>query len=127
MIGKGTAVEGLRGRFDALRAVLARARAAALLERLRELGLVYTPMNQHDGPYYVPTSLEQRYLHVAISGQSDVTARLEELEHLRIDLLSTVAHELRWRDDYDRETALGQGSTFTLRVPAQGPPETEEA
>src|SRR4051812_6602923 len=83
LVGEGTTVEGLAGRFGALGAVLARPRAAALLDRLVALGLVYTPVNQHDGAYYVPTSLGQGYTRAALAGQSDVAARLEELEHLR--------------------------------------------
>ncbi|MDQ3855721.1 MAG: HAMP domain-containing histidine kinase [Chloroflexota bacterium] len=95
LIGTGTTAEGLAQRFGALGASIAPSRVTALLDRLMALGLVYTPVKNHDGAYYVATSLGQQYTHAALSGESDVAARLEELEHLRTDLLSTVAHELR--------------------------------
>ncbi len=95
LIDKGATAADLAERFGTLGAAIARPRAAALLERLVALGLAYTPASRHDDAYYVPTTLGQKYTSAALAGQSDVAARLEELEYLRTDLLATVAHELR--------------------------------
>jgi signal transduction histidine kinase len=95
LLGKGATAADLAERFGTLGAAVARQRAAELLERLVALGLVYTPDSRYDDAYYVPTSLGQQYASAALAGQAAVTARLEELEHLRTDLLATVAHELR--------------------------------
>jgi signal transduction histidine kinase len=95
LLAQGATAAGLAERLEALGAVISPSRAAALLERLMALGLVYTPVTQHDGPSYVPTALGQAHTRAALSGQADVTTRLEELEHLRTDLLANVAHELR--------------------------------
>ncbi len=95
LTGEGATAAGLAERFGTLGAPIDRARVAALLERLVALGLVYTPASRDGAAYYVPTALGEGYTRAALGGQPDLAARLEELEHLRTDLLATVAHELR--------------------------------
>jgi signal transduction histidine kinase len=95
LLGEGATAASLAERFDAHGAVIAPSRVAALLKRLVGLGLVYTPAVRHGDAHYVRTALGKEYATATIAGQADTTARLEELEHLRTDLLATMAHELR--------------------------------
>jgi signal transduction histidine kinase len=95
LMGEGATATDLAERFAAAGATIDRPRVAALLERLVALGLVYTPASRHHEPFYAPSALGQGYSRAALAGQADLTARLQELEHLRTDLLATVAHELR--------------------------------
>ena len=67
--------------------------AKRLLGELARLGLVRASRRDDEGAHYVVTSLGQRAVEAAIHG--DAAIPLEELERLRTDLLSTIAHELR--------------------------------
>jgi signal transduction histidine kinase len=95
LLGEGATAASLAEHFGAYGAAIEESRVAVLLRRLVGLGLVYTPASRHDAPYYVRTALGKEYTSTTIGGGVDVTARLEELENLRTDLLATVAHELR--------------------------------
>jgi signal transduction histidine kinase len=95
VLGEGATAAAMADRFGELGTVVERPRMAALLGRLVTLGLVDTPGGRQGDAYYVPTSLGQEYTSVSIGGRADISARLEELEQLRTDLLATVAHELR--------------------------------
>jgi signal transduction histidine kinase len=95
LLGEGATAASLAERFGAHGAVIEEPRVAALLRRLVGLGLVYTPAGREGDAYYVRTALGKEYANATIAGRVDMTARLEELEHLRTDLLATMAHELR--------------------------------
>ncbi len=95
LLDEGATATALAQRFDALGARLTPPRAAALLSRLVALGLVCAAAPRHGEAYYVRTALGEEHARSSLASQADVTARLEELEQLRTDLLATVAHELR--------------------------------
>jgi signal transduction histidine kinase len=83
----------LEHRFATSGADLRSRTAPRLLGELADLGLVRAM--QRNGPVtrFVATSLGQRYLDSGLHGEA--TIPLAELERLRTDLLSTIAHEMR--------------------------------
>jgi signal transduction histidine kinase len=62
---------------------------------LARLGLVRVSSGEGDRASFVLTPLGEEYANGAPGRQREVEARLEALERLRTDLLSTIAHELR--------------------------------
>lgn len=93
LVDEGATVAQLEQRFTAAGAQLAPGVAASLLDELADLGLVR--VGRGGQRFYVPTSTGQRRLEHGQSLGLDEAERLAELEHLRTDLLSTIAHELR--------------------------------
>ena len=87
-----TAAE-LEARFVAAGARLGPDLASALLGDLASLGLVRVIRGEGARRRFTVTSLGQRVLDVAASGEP--AQLLDELERLRSDLLATIAHELR--------------------------------
>jgi signal transduction histidine kinase len=95
LLGEGGTATSVAEQFVAQGAAIDPPRVDTLLRRLVALGLAYTPAVRHGEPYYVRTVLGVEHTNTTFAGRGDVTARLEELEHLRTDLFATVAHELR--------------------------------
>jgi signal transduction histidine kinase len=95
LVGSGLTAAELTRRFADLEAARQEAGGEAILARLERLGLVSISSAAGAQTRYVLTPLGQQYASALLGGQPDVTARLEELERLRTDLLSTIAHELR--------------------------------
>jgi signal transduction histidine kinase len=93
LIGTGATAADLDERFAAEDAYLAPGTAGRLLEELAGLGLVRVARPSPDGPHYVSTSLGLQVIGRGLT--ADAGFRLEELERLRSDLLSTISHELR--------------------------------
>lgn len=83
----------LDARFAASGADLRPGVAGALLAELASLGLVHVAHAGAGGAAYALTSLGEQMVERGLAG--DVAVRLQELEGLRTDLLSTIAHELR--------------------------------
>jgi signal transduction histidine kinase len=83
----------LEARFTDAGADLRPHLAARLLDDLAGLGLVRATQRAEDGPRYVATTLGLRYVEAGLS--PEVAVPLTELERLRSDLLSTIAHQLR--------------------------------
>jgi signal transduction histidine kinase len=65
------------------------------LARLAALGLARVVSIEHGEARYILTPLGQQYREAGLLGSPDLAARLQELERLRTDLLSTIGHELR--------------------------------
>jgi signal transduction histidine kinase len=93
LIGTGATAADLDERFAAEDAYLAPGTADRLLEELAGLGLVRIARPSADGAHYVSTSLGLQVIGRGLT--ADAGFRLEELERLRTDLLSTISHELR--------------------------------
>src|SRR5581483_1800744 len=93
LLDEGATATALAQRFDALGARLTPPRAAALLSRLVALGLVCAAAPRHGEAYYVRTALGEEHARSSLASQADVTARLEELEQQRTDLLANAARE----------------------------------
>jgi len=97
MLHGETPASDLAARFGRAGASIDPAAAQRLLDELVALGLARVARaaggvrGERD---YVLTSLGQQVLDASIA-DVDQAARLAELEHLRTDLLSTIAHELR--------------------------------
>lgn len=83
----------LEERFSANGAELDAHVAAQLLAELADLGVVRAAQQNSDGARFVPTTLGLRYIREGLLGEARIP--LIELEALRTDLLSTIAHELR--------------------------------
>jgi signal transduction histidine kinase len=82
----------LVARFASAGADLRPGEAGRLLDELASLGLVRVARETAAGPEFVPTSLGHQLLERGLGAGA---VRLQELERLRTDLLSTIAHELR--------------------------------
>ncbi len=82
-------------RFATAGAAIDERSAEALLDELSGLGLarVVQGANQH-GDYF-PTPLGARLLGVSFAGRPEQVDMLAEIEHMRTDILATIAHELR--------------------------------
>jgi signal transduction histidine kinase len=93
LVEEGATSPELAARFAEAGAVVARDRAAALLDRLAALGLVAVATGEE--PRYVPTTLGRGQRAGLLEGAPAVADRLAELEQLRGDLLAAVAHERR--------------------------------
>ncbi|HEX5013317.1 MAG TPA: HAMP domain-containing sensor histidine kinase [Candidatus Limnocylindrales bacterium] len=91
-VGDGASAEDLEVRFAADGVGLAEGRAAELLSDLASLGLVRVARGGTN-PDYVPTSLGRRLLDRG--DWTDAAAQLRDLERMRTDFLSIIAHELR--------------------------------
>src|SRR5687768_741120 len=94
LVEEAATPRALASRFAEAGAVVARDRAAALLDRLAVLGLVAVATAGAE-PRYVPTTLGRQYRGGLLEGAPAVADRLAELEQLRGDLLAAIAHELR--------------------------------
>jgi signal transduction histidine kinase len=84
----------LVARFATLSATIDGDTATDLLDELRKLGLVRV-VHTDRGDEHFRTPLGDRLLADSFAGRSAETALLEEVEHMRTELLSTIAHELR--------------------------------
>lgn len=93
LVGPSAIAGELETRFTDAGAVLRPHLAARLLDDLARLGLIRAAQLTRDGPRYVATTLGLRYLEAGLGAEAAVP--LEELERLRSDLLSTIAHQLR--------------------------------
>ena len=91
---RGTATQ-LADRFRAAGAPLAHEIVEDLLVQLGELGLVRVARPSKRGGVFVPTSLGRRVTGGELELGEGAIDRLAELERIRADLLSAVAHELR--------------------------------
>lgn len=94
-VGNGITAAGLEQRLVAAGSPLPNGSAEAALDELARLGLVRVGRVTDEGRQFVTTSVGQRRLETALTGDSNEAALLAELEELRTDLLSTIAHELR--------------------------------
>jgi signal transduction histidine kinase len=93
LIGEGASAADLERRFLERGASLAADVAAGILEDLAGLGLVRVARRASERQEFVLTTLGQRIAASALTGAAAV--ELEDLERLRTDLLSTIAHEVR--------------------------------
>ncbi|HEY7024544.1 MAG TPA: HAMP domain-containing sensor histidine kinase [Candidatus Limnocylindrales bacterium] len=84
----------LVARFASMHATIDEATAKALLDELTKLGLVRVVHSDHQEEHF-RTPLGERLLADSFAGRAAETDLLEEVEHMRTDLLSTIAHELR--------------------------------
>jgi signal transduction histidine kinase len=87
VIGDGATAAELAGRLAAID-------EDAAIARLAELGLVRVAAGEGVDRRYVLTQLGRRQTEASLAGPG-VSAALAELERLRSDLLSAIAHELR--------------------------------
>jgi signal transduction histidine kinase len=95
LVGDGATPRGLAERFAAAGADVEPALAADLLGELARLGLVRVARNDGDDRLHVLTSLGRTMQRAGLGADAGIEARLAELERLRTDLLSTIAHEMR--------------------------------
>jgi signal transduction histidine kinase len=95
LVGQGATADELARRFAAVESVGRPEGAARLLARLAGLGLVLVANAEGEQDRYELTVLGQEHAAATLGGRTDTMLRLEELERLRTDLLSTIAHELR--------------------------------
>lgn len=95
LVGEGATASTLSRRFAEEGAVVDVARSQDLLNELGGLGLVRVARQREDGAVHVVTSLGRQLDDSEALLESQVASQLAELEHLRTDLLSTIAHELR--------------------------------
>ncbi|MEO5918129.1 MAG: HAMP domain-containing sensor histidine kinase [Candidatus Limnocylindrales bacterium] len=82
-------------RFAAADAAIDERAAEALLDELSGLGLARVVRGAKRSGDYFPTPLGERLLGVSIAGRPKHVEMLAEIEHMRTDILSTIAHELR--------------------------------
>ncbi|MEO8468188.1 MAG: ATP-binding protein [Chloroflexota bacterium] len=82
-------------RFAAAHAAIDQGSAAALLDELAELGLARVVRGAQLQDDYFPTPLGARLLGVSFAGRPEHADVLAEIEHMRTDVLATIAHELR--------------------------------
>lgn len=93
VVGHGGGAEDVRARLAAAGARPEDGVVEQLLSELASLGLVRVARGSRESRRYVLTSIGQQVVRDSLAlGHPD---RLEELERLRTDLLSTIAHELR--------------------------------
>ena len=121
LVGDGASAATLAERFAAEGAVVDEARAGAMLRELADLGLVRVARRSEDGRVHVVTSLGRQFSEAGADLDEGLAFQLAELEHLRTDLLSTIAHELRTPLTAVR-TCVG-----ILRDPTSVPTEAERA
>jgi two-component system sensor histidine kinase BaeS len=95
LVGDGVDAGELVERFAAEGAQVETERARTLLDDLAALGLVRVASSHRGVPRFVTTSLGQSMSGSSLDGGTDLADRLAELERLRTDLLSTIAHEVR--------------------------------
>lgn len=93
LVPPSTTAPELEQRFATAGADLRPRTAARLLADLADLGLVRATQRGSRGTRWVATTLGLRYVDAGLHGEAGIP--LAELEHLRTDLLSTIAHELR--------------------------------
>jgi signal transduction histidine kinase len=93
LVQPSTTAGELEARFTDAGADLRPHLAVRLLDDLAGLGLVRAAQHTSEGPRYVTTSLGLRYVEAGLNHEAAVP--LVELERLRSDLLSTIAHQLR--------------------------------
>ena len=91
-VGPGATVADLERRFSAEGADLRSGTGTALLAELESLGLIRVARGA-PAPEYVLTSLGQRL--VDRESWTDAAVPLKDLERMRTDFLSVIAHELR--------------------------------
>lgn len=85
----------LTTRFATAGAGIEERSSEALLDELSGLGLARVVRGVHgDGDYY-PTPLGARLLGASFAGRPEHADVLAEIEHMRTDILATIAHELR--------------------------------
>ncbi len=85
----------LTRRFAAAGAAIEEQPAEALLDELSELGLARVVQGLQGRSDYFPTPLGTRLLGVSFAGRPEHIDMLAEIEHMRTDILATIAHELR--------------------------------
>lgn len=93
LVHDGVTPSELVARFAAAEAAVTERAAEAGLDELCRLGLARSTRGDIEGRY-VLTPLGERLLGVSLAG-GDQAELLAEIEHMRTDLLSTIAHELR--------------------------------
>jgi signal transduction histidine kinase len=93
LLGEGGSAAAVAERFTALGARLDDGVADDLLTELLDLGLVRVARTEHGGSWFVPTPLGSQAVAGGIAGPPSVA--LGDLETLRTELLSTIAHEMR--------------------------------
>lgn len=95
LVGSGATATDLVARFAGAGAALDNETARQLLGDLARLGLTRVGTAGAEEPRFVPTSLGQQLQEESLTGGTPLTERLSDLERLRTDLLSTIAHQLR--------------------------------
>ncbi|MGH2466221.1 MAG: sensor histidine kinase, partial [Candidatus Limnocylindrales bacterium] len=85
----------LVARFAAVDAAIDEPAAEALLEELCGLGLARVVRGAAASDDYFPTPLGERLLGGSFAGRPEQVELLAEIEHMRTDILATIAHELR--------------------------------
>ena len=93
LVHDGVTPSELVARFAAAEAAVTERAAEARLDELCRLGLARSVRGE-GGSRYVLTPLGERLLGVSLAG-GDQVQLLADIEHMRTDLLSTIAHELR--------------------------------
>lgn len=121
LVAEGATPRDLAERFAIAGARVDPAVAAELLGELARLGLVRVARTDGDDRLHVLTSLGRTMQHGGLGTDAGIEARLAELERLRTDLLSTIAHEMRTPLTAVR-TCVG-----VLRDPAAEPTDEELA
>lgn len=95
LLGDSTSARTLVLRFAAEGATVDEADAGAILAELAALGLVRVARADGAASVHVLTSLGRQFVDTGTVIDPGVATQLGDLEHLRTDLLSTIAHELR--------------------------------
>jgi signal transduction histidine kinase len=121
LVGDGATPAVLVERFSAEGAAIDEDLAASILGELAVLGLVRVARADGSGRVHVLTSLGRQFTDAGAVIGAGIATQLADLEHLRTDLLSTIAHELRTPLTAVR-TCVG-----ILRDPTTTPTEAESA
>jgi signal transduction histidine kinase len=121
LLGEGANPATLVERFAAEGATVDEATAEAILADLAALGLVRVARHDGTSRVHVLTSLGRQFTDAGAVIGAGIATQLADLEHLRTDLLSTIAHELRTPLTAVR-TCVG-----ILRDPGATPTESEHA
>ncbi|MCU0506350.1 MAG: HAMP domain-containing histidine kinase, partial [Chloroflexi bacterium] len=121
LVGEGVTARALIDRFAAEGAGIDETVAEGILGELAMLGLVRVARADGSGRVHVLTSLGRQFTDAGAVIGAGIATQLADLEHLRTDLLSTIAHELRTPLTAVR-TCVG-----ILRDPTTTPTEAESA
>ncbi|MCK9486007.1 MAG: HAMP domain-containing histidine kinase [Dehalococcoidia bacterium] len=95
LVDEGSSADDIAARVQEMASRFDREAASAALAELADAGLVRTRARSGDEVDYVRTTLGHEYVGDGFASDSPVATRLAELEHLRTDLVATIAHELK--------------------------------
>ena len=121
LVGEGATAATLARRFADEGAPIEEALAESILGELAVLGLVRVARSDGSARVHVLTSLGRQFTDAGAVIGAGIATQLADLEHLRTDLLSTIAHELRTPLTAVR-TCVG-----ILRDPATSPTDAESS